>query len=544
MNLRQRSILWLALLAALTGCTAANTARDLAGRHTWTHAGELRVASAIEPNSLNPILYGTHAENTLNGLIFDPLLAIDDHGDLQPRLAVTVPTQSNGGISANGLVITYHLRKGVKWHDSAPFTSKDVAFTFSAIMNRKNNVQTHVGYEQVERIDAPNPYTAVIHLRRRFAPAVRSLFANGNGPAYVLPEHLLARYSDLNRVPFNTSPVGTGPFKFSQWLHGDRITLQRNDAYYLGRPKLARIIVRVVPDENTALNGVRTHEIDWLFDVNATSYRDLKQVTSVRTVLSPENGYRGMIFNLLHPPLNDVRARRAIAYAIDKKALTDHASHGGARVATEDLPSFMWAYNQNVTNYAQDLPKARALMAAAGWHSGANGMLQKNGQGLNLVLALRKGALSDEQMSVEVQAMLSTLGIEVTIKTYPGLLLFAPAPQGIQNSGRFDLSMSGFFSGTDPDNAFLYTCAERAPNGFNASRYCNPAMERLQKTALESYDRAARKRAYAAIEELAAQDMPQYFIFWPYEISALNPDLCGYRPGPGALTWNAWKWSI
>ena len=242
----------LALGVSATACTRAGSDAGGGGKHPWTQAGVLRLATSSTPNTLNPILSTQLIESLAQGFVFDPLIATDPDGHDVPVLASVVPTLENGGIGRDGLTITYHLRHGVRWQDGAPFTSRDVQFTYRAIMNSKTNVTTRHGWDVIARVATPDEYTVVFTLKRPFAPAVHTFFAHSDATYFVLPAHLLEKYPDLNRVPFNSQPVGTGPFKVVRWVRGDHIDYVANDDYFLGKPKLRRVVYRFVPDENTA----------------------------------------------------------------------------------------------------------------------------------------------------------------------------------------------------------------------------------------------------------------------------------------------------
>ena len=146
----------------------------------------------------------------------------------------------NGGISKDGLTITYHLRHGVRWHDGAPFDSGDVKFTWQAIMNPRNNVVSRRGYDQVASVDTPDDYTVVFHMKRFFAPAIDTIFGESDTPYRILPRASARERIPISiRSPFNSAPVGTGPYRFVRWLRGDRIVLAANPAYFRGAPKIA-----------------------------------------------------------------------------------------------------------------------------------------------------------------------------------------------------------------------------------------------------------------------------------------------------------------
>src|SRR5579863_4560337 len=153
---------------------------------------------------------------------------VDQRGDLVPELATAVPTLANGGISADGLTITYHLRKGVRWQDGAPFTADDVIFSWQQVMNPNNAVPSRLGYEDVRRIDQPDDYTIVVHLKRRFAPFVATFFTMSNTTYGIIPKHLLAGLRDLNRTEYASKPIGTGPFIVAEYDQGSSIKFVAN----------------------------------------------------------------------------------------------------------------------------------------------------------------------------------------------------------------------------------------------------------------------------------------------------------------------------
>lgn len=526
----------LLVLFALAACTHVHVGSN-------TSRQTLRVGSAIAPNSFNPLLTTESVENMLDQLVFDKLVKVDARGNLVPDLAVVVPSQQNGGISKDGLAVTYHLRHGVRWQDGKPFTSSDVRFSFEQVMNSRNNVSSRVGYDDVKLVNTPDPYTIVFHLKAPYGPIVDTLFSSNVGPQDIVPEHLLRGNSDLNNVSFNSAPVGTGPYRMTKWIRDDRIEFEANPNYFLGKPHIAKIFVYLIPQENTAINELRTHELDWFYNGSEGSYSQLKGISAVRTVVSPQNSYRGMLFNTESPLVSDVRVRRAIAYAIDKTSIVNKVTYGAFQAATEDLPPFMWAYNPKVQTYEYAPQKSRALLAQAGWKPGPGGIVQKNGRQMNLRFVLRQGAVADTEMAVIIQSELRDVGIATSIKTFPGSLFFLFGNAGILAGGHYDIDLSGFGSGIDPDNSAQFICSARPPNGFNWSRYCSTEMDAAQRQALGSYDRATRKAAYAKIESLLARDVPQIFMYWAPEIDAVNPALKHFTGNPFEPDWNVNQWS-
>jgi peptide/nickel transport system substrate-binding protein len=506
----------------------------------------LRVAIQTDLKNLNPLLNSNTTDVFVDRLMFMPLLTADDKGNPLPMLAAQVPTLTNGGIAANGLTVTYHLRKDVKWTDGVPVTSRDVRWSWQAIMNPNNDVVSRHGYDYISRIDTPDPYTVVVHLNRRFSPFVATFFAESDQPYMIAPAHALAGYPNINQVAFNNAPtVSDGPFKFVEWARGDHITLERNDGFFLGRPGLNRVIVRIVPDESTSVNLLRTHAIDYMFQASIENYQALRSIPDTRIVWVNVNGYYYIQLNLARPFLGDPRVRLAIAYAIDKNELNRTLTYGTQTIATADIPNWMWAFNPNVRSYPHDPAESRMLLRQAGFGPGPDGIMRKDGHELQLVMVTNNSSATRRREATEVQAMLREAGIGSEIKYYPGDVLYAPAGMGgILQLGRFDMSVSGWYAGIDPDNSTQFTCENFPPSGYNYSRYCNREMQAAQTIALTRYDRAARTGAYFRIQELLVRDNPAIFTAWLRQMEPISVDFHGFDPNPVVESWNAWQWSI
>ena len=527
--------------------TAGGTTRAAA-----TVPGELRVATQRSPNTLNPILSANTTEGFVNRLSFDTLVSVDGAGkNTVPILATEVPTPANGGISKDGLTITYHLHSGVKWHDGVAFSSKDVKFSWQAMMNTANNVNARVGYEDVKSVDTPDANTVIFHLKHKFAPFVDTVFAESDNPVCILPEHVLAKFANLNRIPFNQQPIGTGPFKVARWIRGDHIELVANDDYFLGKPKLRRIIVREIPDENTSLNALRSHDVDYIFEASPELYKTIKANASkdINVVLNDKPQTLQMLVNTSRPPLDDIRIRRALAYAVDKQSLVDKNTGGSAVVAWADQPPFQWSYTDDVMKYPADAAKSRALLAEAGYTPGPDGIMRKNGKPLSFTLSYNVENATRRLVAVQVQAMFKAVGIDVQIKTYPANLLFATYGQGgILTTGKYDLNISGWIAGQDPDDHSEFASDQipkpSHPDGVNYTRYQNKEMDAEQKAALASYDQAERKPHYVKIQQLLARDLPIIYIWFPRQAQPIVPDFKGFAPNPVNESWNAYQWEI
>jgi len=523
-------------LAASAAYTRVQSGAAGTARHSWTIPDTLRVVSGNVPRTLNPILATQTVEASIARLTTDILVSCDPNGNFVPKLAREVPSRANGGISADGLTITYHLRPGVLWQDGVPFTSRDVKFTYDAIMNPNNDVISRHGYDIVQRVETPDPLTVVFHLKHPFAPFVSVVFGESDSVYGILPAHVLAKYPSLNDVPYNSAPIGTGPFKFVRWVHGDRIEFVRNDHYFLGAPKIKRIIWRLVPDENTEMQLMRTHEADWMYEASVTAYKTIKTIPDVAVVLPNVNGYEGVMLNSGRGPTADRRVRRAIVMALDKVRLTDDLTYGAGTVATGDLPAFMWAFDPKLRNLPYSPDDARRTLASLGY-TAAHPLV------LDFVYELSQ--VVNRSLVVQIQAALKNVGIDARPRSQLSSLYYAGyGAGGTLARGKYNLAIYQWYAGIDPDDSAQFTCANRPPNGYNQSYYCSPAMDAAQARALSNYEIAARKPAYATIESLLVHDAPIDFLWWFRNIQVLNPDLHGFNPNPVVETWDISSWSI
>jgi len=515
-------------------------------RNSWTVPGVLRMAARQDPDNLN-ILLGTQTVDTDLSMFWAAyLFNLNDRNALVPELATREPTLRNGDIARDGLAITYHLRHGVTWQDGAPFSADDLIYTWRQMLNPRNAVVSRLGYDVISGIDRRNAYTVVIHLKHRYAPFVAGFFTMANHPDCILPEHLLAQYSDLNRIPFNELPVGTGPFRVAKYEKGSEIEFVANRRYWRGAPALKRIDWHIIPSDNTMLSLIQSHQIDFFYRAPETMAESLRGIPGTRVVLSPFTRYADIGFNASVPALSDVRVRQALAYATDRRALIDKVTHGITIPGDTDQPPFFWAYDPRARHYAYDPAAAARLLDAAGWRLQANGTREKDGQPLALSLVSFTGSGTASSAEELIQAQWHQAGIDVSIKNYPSGQLYATKSMGgIEQSGKFDVIFENWANGSDPDDSILILCSMAPPAGWNVYHFCSPSLDAAERTALASYDPAIRRREYARVQEIAAEGLPFLVLWYQRELDVVNTDLKNYRPAHAVTPfWNAWEWQI
>jgi peptide/nickel transport system substrate-binding protein len=523
-----------ALLLGALASSAALPARaaEPARRNAFTIPHVLRYATAEDITGLNPHLATQLVVNYLSSLTMAYLLKTGANNEPVPELATEVPSQKNGGISADGKTLTYHLRKGVKWSDGQPFDADDVVFSTRVVLNPRNNEVGRDGWDLIEKVDEPDKFTVVYHLSRPYVPALYTFFSTAGANPCILPKHLLADLPDINTAPYNSLPVGIGPFKYKFWKRADSVEVEPNPLYFRGLPKLHRIVFKIVPDRNTVVTQLRTHEIDLWLPVSARYYADLKTIPGIALLRRPSYIFNHIDFNTERPALRDPRVRRALMLATDRKTLHEKIGRGIGILQDGVVSPKNPAHDPHIGFTAYDPKRAAALLDSAGWKLGApDGVRVKDGARLALEFATSTGTPDADASNELIRSWWKAIGVELTFKHYPAPLMFASyAEGGIIYGGRFDVI--GFGWGGDPlgDLSALYECKQRPPNGQNDPRYCNRELDALLERFKQTYDDDARRPIGYRIQEIIARDVPTFVTSISENIYAYNGDLTGFHP--------------
>ena len=532
-----------AMLASCSSNPTASTGGGAAGGGVVP--GTLRIADIQEPDTLNPYISTSITAIDLSYLWGEYFYNVNDKAEFVPEVLTVVPTLRNGGISPDGLTITYHMRRGIKWEDGQPLTARDVVFTWHAIMSEKNNVQVRTGYDKIASIDTPDDYTVVVHLSQVYAPFIAFFMAlQGGGP--ILPAHVLAKYPDFNHVAYNSRPLGAGPFRVVDWVHGDHTTLVANPLYWRGAPKLHQIIYRWIGSTTTIMTQLQTGETDAWFRADAGLYPQLAVMPGHTTLLTPYILFGHVDFNMRDPVVQDVRVRKAVEYGIDRAYITHNATHDVFQLSDSDQPPFGWAYDHNLPHVTRDPVKAAALLEEAGWRRGPDGIRVKSGQRLQLQLSYIGGQVIAPAIGNIMAQELRPVGIELVQKTYPSATFFAATQNGgIVNAGKYQLAYYGWINGVDPDDSSLYLSTQMPPNGQNSLFWNDPKVDALEHIALSTFDVERRKQAYFGIQQELADQVPTIILFSERRIDTFTNHFKGYLPSPAeAADWNSWQWSV
>jgi peptide/nickel transport system substrate-binding protein len=542
----QRHARYAVLLCALAmlssaGCTKVST--SVGGAGPSGVPGVLRISDISDPSTLNPMLSGADVAYQLSGYTLEYLVQLDDTGQVMPVLCERVPSVANGDVSPDGLTVTYHLRKGVRWSDGVAFGADDIIASWRQVMNPLNNVQIREGYDVVQRIDAPDPYTAVVHLKHPYAPLPTRFFSGiQEGPIAVMPAHIIANQRELNQSSFSTHPIGTGPFVVKSWERNGKMVFLANPHYWRGVPRVAKIVFQAQPSTASELVGFQTSEIDANFDAGPGRLPEYASLSNMHVMRGPSLRLSVGVMNAQRFPFDDIHVRHALAYAVDRGAILHNISHDGGTLADQFVPSWSWAYTPDVPRYPYDPDRARRELEADGWKVGPNGIRIKDGRPLVAVLAAVAGDLPGARLAAMVQSFLGRAGMAITIKAYPYGLIFDN--DGPIRTGNYNLAFYTYSVNYDPSSLDDDGCDQFPPNGGNDSRFCDPFVDQLERQALAINDQAKRKPLYAEIQRRRMASLSTLPMYYRDRVSVVTSSLQGYTPSRGIIPqWNAWQWS-
>jgi len=520
-------------------------------------SSQLRLTLNQEPDTLNPFYSGLRATFTVTQAIFNGLVVVNEHGNYEGDLAAEVPTIENGGVSADGLTITYKLRQGVKWADGQPFTAEDVKFTYEAIMNPANTISGKSVYAKIDSLTVKDPNTVELKMKEPYA-AYASFFSY---PVGILPRHVLGSLADLNKADFNRKPFGTGPYRVTDWQAANFIQLDANPNYYKGAPKIGRVIVRVVPDKNTQLAQVRANETDVAVDLTEADAVEVEKINGWKAFAIAGLTSDRMFLNLAepgvadgsrpHPILGDKNVRKALEMGINKQQLVDRVLSGKTKVATSEYPVGWPAPNLQPSPF--DPEGAKRLLDEAGWRAGSDGIREKDGRKLHISIASTSGNSLRENVEQLVQAGWKSIGVDLEIKNATAAVLVGEwSDNGLVQRGNFDIAYYGFTPGIDPSGTISPRFhSSQIPfegnqgEGDNGMRYRDAQVDQWIDEADRTLDQSRRKTLYENVMKKVADDVPVIYLYNRANVEAVSQRVQGPRSHPFRwLTWNIHEWGI
>ncbi len=439
------------------------------------------------PANLDPRIGLDGASERIDGLLFDNLLSRDEHLSVKPGLAERWETP-------DPTTYIFHLHHGVRFSDGRPLTARDVKWSFDSVLEGTIRSPKAGTYRLVERIEARDEYTIIFHLKQAWSGLLWNL-AGGEGMGIV-------PFGSTDEVSRN--PIGSGPFHFVSAEQDKDVIIERNDNYWGEKPKLERVRFIVVPDTTTRALELRKGSAD--LEINSLTpdmEQTLEHEPKLAVMRGPGTRFGYLAFNLRDPILKDVSVRQAIACGIDRQPMIHYLWRDTVRLAASVLPPESWAYDSDVKQYPYDPGKARALLDAAGYPAAVNGVRFH----ITMKTSTEESSLS---MAAVFQQQLREIGIALDIRSFESATFFSDVTRG-----EFQVYSLRWIGGNEDPEIFSYVfdSANIIPKGANRQYYSNPRVDALIAQARVEPDQNARKRDYAEIQQILAEDLP-YVNLW------------------------------
>ena len=490
------------------------------------YGGTAVITLLAEPAGLNPVVDRDTAGNVIP-LLFSSLVALDSELAPVPDLA------ESWEVSADGIQWTFHLRKGVKFHDGVELSSRDVLYTLRTFSDPAVSPRLSQLFGVVEAVDAPTLTDVRITLRSPYAPILNLLTVE------ILPAHLLENGS-ASMEAFRRSPVGTGPFKLEEWKDGE-ITLAAFRDYYSGRPYLDSVVFRSFADRRKAWSELMQGKVDLVPDLEADDYAVIKDDARFQVLSYPDVFYFTVLFNLDDPLTSEPVFREAVDLALDREDIIQGTLGGAAVETTGPFRPGTWPYDPALAKAPHDPKRAKELLASLGWKDEDNdGALERQGKELVLGLLVDRGDTLKVDVAQRIKWQLFGVGIKVELEFLtPQEMLGERLP-----SGRFQSALLQFNAAGDPDTFTYLFWHSHQIGASNLAGYRNAQVDRLIEQGRVESDVEKRVEIYRSIHRELARDRPAVFLFVPTKLVGMSSRLEGIQSTPTFLSLSAATWKI
>jgi peptide/nickel transport system substrate-binding protein len=499
------------------------------GRKVERNPNTFVESSIGDARRLNPVIANDASSGEINDQVFNGLVKYDKDiklvGDLAQRWTV-----ENGGKT-----ITFYLRKGVKWHDGQEFTAEDCLFTYKKLIDPNVATPYSSSYMDVRKAEVVSKYVFRVTYREPFSPALES-WSMG-----IIPRHLLEG-KDINTDDFNRHPVGTGPYKFREWLSAQKIVLDANDGYFEGRPNIDQFVYRIIPDSSTMFQELLFGGVD-MMGLNPLQYLRKSESPRIkenyRKFRYPANAFTYMGYNLRSPLFKDVKVRQALSYAIDRQGIIEGILLGIGRPCTGPFSTVSWAYNPNAKSYPYDPERARRMLTEAGWKENSRGSREKNGQSFRFTIMTNQGNNERIRTAEIIQQNLKAVGVKVDIRVMEWQAFLEQI-----DKRSFDAMILGWSMSRDPDLYDIWHSSKTRKGEYNFIGYSNPVVDRLLVEGRRTFNIEARKKIYYRIHAILAEEQPYAFLYVPDATPIVHKRFKGIEVAPLGIFYNFREWYV
>jgi peptide/nickel transport system substrate-binding protein len=525
-------LLLLVGLALLPGCgDSPPPPPELSGPAEPAYGDAIVEGSIGDASNLIPYIASDTTSSGVTGLVYDGLVKFDKNMDIVPSLA------QSWEVSEDGLTITFHLRKGVKWHDGQPFTSADCLFTYRFVTDPETPTPYAADLMEIETAEAPDPYTFQVKYKRPFSRALYAWLGD------IVPKHLLEGVK-VQESSLARHPIGTGPYKFLSWKAGTSIELKSNPDYFDGRPYLDRYVIKVIPDTATMFLELKGGNIDQM-GLTPIQYSRQTQSAEFKARFNKyrylASSYLYLGYNLRNKLFQDKRVRQGLSHAINREEIIDGVLMGFGRPATGGFKPGTWAHDPDIKPITFDQAKARELLAQAGWaDSDGDGTLDKDGIPFAFTIVTNQGNSQRLKTAIIIQERFSQIGVRVKIRAVEWSALL----KEFIDKQNFEATIMGWTLPSDPDPYAVWHSSKAGPGGLNFIGYKNEEVDELIRSARETVDREKRRAAYFRFQQIIHEEQPYNFLYVPDALPVVASRIHGIDPAPAGIGYNLIKWFV
>ena len=483
-----------------------------------------------EPATLNPITATDAYEGTINnGKIYETLVERNNETlELDPVLA------ESWEISDDKLTYTFKIREGIKWHDGTPFTSADVVFSYNTIMNPKvDSPQLRSYYQEIRDVKAIDDLTVEFTYAR---PYFLALEFCGGMP--LVPKHIFDK-GDFNTNPAGRSPIGTGPYKFVNWTTGREVVLEKNQDYWGQKPKLDKIVFKIITDNTVAFQVLKREELDvsgltpiqWERQTNSPAFKDNFDKLSF---FAPNYSYIG--WNSQRPFFADKQVRTALTHLVNRELILEKILYKLGAIVTNPFYINSPQYDKSIEPYPYDPKKAEELLEQAGWidHDG-DGIRDKDGVKFAFEFLIPGGSETGEKIATILKEELDNTGIQMDIRKTEWAVFTTRLHERNFDAVTLAWSMS---VESDPYQIWSSTQAEK---GSNFIGFKNEEIDEILEEARTEFDKEKRNELYRTFSQLIHEQQPYTFLFCRKSTIAVNKrfeNVLVYPLGVDLLEWH------
>ena len=498
------------------------------GNFKPSYGDRLMMRISGDPPTLNPVTAHDTTSSEVYQKIYESLMDIGIDLKVIPNLVEAYE------ISSDGLIFTFHLKEGLKWHDGKPLTTADVKFTYDVIMDPKSGaVNKRAGYETVKKLEIIDETTFKVYYEEPYAPALIRWTMT------VIPKHIFEEEFNSGKFAnsiYNTKPVGNGPFELEAWESNKRVVLKAHEKYHKGRPYFDKLIYRIIPEQTVFFQYIQSGRVDYGV-ITAEQYEQAKRTPKVgdrvfglydiHQYYRPAYTYVGWNMTGQNPFFEDKKVRQAMTYAVDREAIVKNILFGYGEVISGPFYIESWAYNHEVRPYPYNPEKAQQLLDEAGWVKSSDGIREKNGKKFEFEMLVTSSSTTSIKIATVMQDMLSGIGVKMNIRTleWSTFLDHTDDPQ------KYTAYIAGWSLSLDPDPYVIWHSSQQE-TGLNKVGYKNTEVDRLIALGRKEMNLEKRAGYYREIHKHIAEDQPYMFVYISANITALHNRIKNTVYGP------------